>query len=65
MFIEFKTTDNIYGGKVAFNPGKVEFFRPELQNFTLTGKTEIWMDNGKVVVDDMDYENVKKIFANL
>ena len=58
MFIEFDTDVNIYGGKVALNPKKIEFIRPETQNFKLTGKTEIWMDNGKVVVVNMDYERV-------
>lgn len=64
MFIEFET-ENIYGGKVALKPEKVEFFRPELQNFRLTGKTQIFMNNGQAVIVNMNYENVKKIFANL
>lgn len=59
MFIEFDTDVNIYGVKVALNPKKIEFIRPETQNFKLTGKTEIWMDNGKVVVVNCDYEKVK------
>ena len=58
MFKEFETDVNIYGGKVALDPKKIEFFRPETQDFRLTGKTEIWMDNGKVVVVNMGYERV-------
>ena len=66
MFKEFETDVNIYGGKVVVNTSKVEFIRPEIQNFNIDrGKTEIWMDNGKVVVVNHEYEYVKRWLCDM
>lgn len=66
MFKEFETDVNIYGGKVVVNTSKVEFIRPHVQRFdVIQDKTEIWLDNGQVVVVNHDYEYVKRWLCDM